>query len=369
MNISSVKDCTGCMACADRCPHSCIRLRKDRLGHIYPHVETDQCTDCGACLRVCPASGKPMLHAPRRVVAAWRTDDTQRARSSSGGLAAVLAERTIVRRGTVYGCAFVPPFSFRHVRCTTLKELDALRGSKYVQSDMTGVYRQIATDLKSGREVLFIGTPCQVAGIRGYFRSAPTLHTIDLVCHGVPPARLLRESLPDNITQLGVDRVEFRACTKFHFSAKSGISTVFSRPLNRDLYLKGFFTALYYRSSCYSCQFSRTERTGDVTLGDFWGVELPLPAGETDQGISLCLVNTLAGEEMMADITEQTIQHERLLSEAVAGNRQLSHPMPLTWRARLFRRLYPRLGFQWSVRLCLPEIIAKNYLFNLLHRS
>ena len=369
MNISTVKHCVGCMACADRCPKSCIHFCEDALGHRYPTVNSAQCINCGLCLKVCPAENPPLLHEPLKVVAAWRTDENLRERSSSGGMASVLAEEMIAHGGTVYGCAFIPPFSFRHIRCATKEELYSLRGSKYVQSDTSGIFRQIHDDLKAGREVLFIGTPCQTAAVRNFFSDHTHLFIVDLICHGVPSQRLLRESLPYDFTSLHVDYVEFRTSTKYHFSAKNGISTVYSRPLNKDLYMKGFFTALYYRNSCYSCKFAQTVRVGDLTLGDFWGVSLPKHVDKRSKGVSLCMVNSESGKNLMERISKNIEQIERPIAEAVAGNRQLSHPMPRTFRARLFQWIYPRLGFRWGVICAIPEIILKNRLVEILKNS
>ena len=369
MNISTVRHCVGCMACADRCPKSCIHICEDVLGHRYPTVNAALCIDCGVCLKVCPAENPPLLHDAQKVVAAWRTDEKLRTLSSSGGIASALAEEMIIHGGTVYGCAFVPPFSFRHIRSTTKEDLNALRGSKYVQSDTNGIYHQIHDDLKNGREVLFIGTPCQAAAVRNYFHEHENLFVIDLVCHGVPSQRLLRESLPKNFMSLRADHVFFRASTKYHFWAQRGISTVFSRPLSRDLYMKGFFTALYFRESCYSCQFARTARVGDLTLGDFWGVDLSEIPAEESNGISLCMINTEAGAELLHRISKNIKQFERPIAEAVAGNRPLTHSMSITFRSRLFRWLYPKLGFHWSVACSIPEVILKNWLLGFMKRN
>lgn len=357
------------MACTDRCPKSCISASEDKLGHYHPSVDVALCIDCGACLKVCPAEHPPLLHEPQKVVAAWRTDENLRGQSSSGGMAAAIAEEVIAHDGAVYGCAFVPPFSFRHIRCTTKEGLKALRGSKYVQSDTSGICRQIHDDLKAGREVLFIGTPCQAAAIRNYFPNHARLFVVDLICHGVPSRRLLCESLPGDFASLHVDQVVFRTSTKYHFFAKSGISTVFSRPLCKDLYMKGFFTALYYRDSCYVCHYACAQRVGDLTLGDFWGVDIPELTTEESKGISLCLVNTETGEELLKRISKEIKQFERPLAEAVAGNKQLSHPMSRSFRSQLFRWLYPKLGFRQSVICSIPEIVLKNTLLELLNRS
>ncbi len=367
MNISKVTNCYGCMACADRCPKQCIEFRPDRLGHLYPHV-TDGCIDCGLCLKVCPAENDIALRPSLKAVAAWRTDVALRSASSSGGMAAAVSEAFVAGGGVVYGCAFVPGFSFSHVRCGSEGELARLRGSKYVQSGMAGTFRQMACDMEADRRVLLIGTPCQVAAARTYFKDKDSLlFTIDLVCHGVPSARMLRGSLPREVLEADCDRVEFRVNTKYHFSVKSGISTIYERSLGSDLYLKGFFTALFYRDSCYSCPFAQGSRAGDMTLGDFWGLAEGA-ADDEGMGVSLCLVNTPKGEALL-NCAEGMAKVERPLGEAVAGNKQLRHPMKKSLRAKLFAALYPQLGFRAATVLSLPEIIIKNQLLNLLKKQ
>ena len=131
---------------------------------------------------------------------------------------------------------------------------------------------------------------------------------------------------------------------------QSGISTVFDRPLHKDLFLKGFFTALYYRNSCYQCKYAQSKRIGDLTLGDFWGVDKEVVKTDLEKGISLCMVNTQKGQRLF-DFIKKYI-----------GNKQLNHPMPHSLRAKYFSILYPIIGFKWAVCLSIPEIIIKNLI-------
>lgn len=365
MNISKVKGCFGCMACVDKCPKQCIKIKEGKLGHLFPDV-SEGCIDCGLCLKVCPVESIPIFSPAINTWAVWRNDDTLRSESSSGGMAAAISEYVVKSGGVVYGCAFIPEFSFKHVRCATTDDLQRLKGSKYVQSDMHGVYKSISMDLKKGFRVLFIGTPCQVAGVKTFFKNVPdNLFTIDLVCHGVPSVKILKESLPKDILHKHIDSVEFRVNTKFHFSAKSGISgTVFERPLSRDLFMKAFFKALTYRDSCHTCKFAREQRVSDITLGDFWGLDESVTK-DTEKGVSLCIVNTEKGRQLFNE-TDGITKIERPVSEAISGNKQLQKPMRANLRTRLFKALYPKLGFKWSVICSIPEIIIKNKLINLL---
>lgn len=356
------------MACIDICPKKCITVKKNKLGHIFPLIIREKCIDCGRCLKVCPSENKSNFLQPLSVYAAWRKNENARIESSSGGLASILSENIIKANGVVYGCAFLPKFTFKHIRCTSLTQLQSLKGSKYVQSDMRGIYTQIEHDLKENKKVLFIGTPCQVAGIKFFFHNKQkNLYTIDLICHGVPSVNILKESLPHRLWKHNFNKIEFRTCTKFHFSVKNNISTVFDRPLHKDLFLKGFFSALFYRSSCYSCQYARTQRIGDITLGDFWGINANEIETNIEKGVSLCMVNTLKGKDLLNSIHNYIERVSRPIEEAVAGNKQLQYPTPRSLRTKYFSIFYPIVGFKWAVCLSIPEIIIKNLITTLYY--
>ena len=299
--------------------------------------------------------------SPITTYAAWRKDDAARAKSSSGGMAAVISEAWIRKGGIVYGAAFVRPFDFQHIRCTTKEELARLRGSKYVQSSIAGTHKQIETDLKKGFEVLFFGTPCQVAAIRNHFKEYDTrLYTIDIICHGTPKVETLKGSIPQIALQMDYDKVEFRENDAFQISFKKGNRTIWSRPLAHDLYMKGFFKALFYRDCCYKCVFAKQERISDMTLGDFWGLDMTSVNTTMDKGISLVLVNSDKGKMLLEMVEDHIEMIPRPLTEAVAGNKQLSHPMPRTWRYHVYKKLYPKVGFRLAAIAAMLDIVLKN---------
>ena len=300
---------------------------------------------------------------PIETWAAWRKDKAARAMSASGGLAAVISEQWINEGGVVYGAAFVKPFEFRHIRCSSIEELQRLKGSKYVQSSINGIHEKIEEDLKNGRKVLFTGTPCQVAGICTRFKQYKSqLYCIDIICHGTPTVQTLRDSISPTVFELEFDRVEFRKNNQFQFVLKKNDEAVWSRALTHDLYLKGFFKAIFYRDCCYKCSFARVERISDLTLGDFWGIDQNAVSTSAEEGISLVLVNTEKGKELLDSVKDQIEKVKRPLQEAVSGNQQLQHPMPLTWRHKVFKRLYPKIGFKWAAISAMPDIVLKNLL-------
>lgn len=364
MNISVVKTCTGCFACLNICPKHCISITDDIIHHHYPKVDENVCVDCQLCVKVCPEIQKPKLQVPMLTYAAWRNNEEEKKKSSSGGLAFILSQRFIETGGVVYGASFIKPFGFEHVRCTTVADLDALRGSKYVQSDIINVYSLIKKDLACGIKILFIGTPCQVAAIKSFFKDNSKIFTIDILCHGVPSVELFKESFPENIISRHVDNVIFRDNTKYHVSAKRGISTIYERPLYNDYYMKGFFKALYYRESCYKCQYATDKRLGDLTLGDFWGVNLNAIHKKKEDGISLVIINSRDGNSLLGTVKNEITFYERPLSEAKIGNKQLNHPTKKTLRSRIFRYLYPQLGLYKAIVISIPEIYVKNKIFH-----
>lgn len=300
---------------------------------------------------------------PLATYAAWRKDDAARALSSSGGVAAAISEAWIKNGGIVYGAAFVRPFSFQHVRCTITEELVRLRGSKYVQSSINGIQKQIGADLKNGLKVLFIGTPCQVAGIENRFKEyIAQLYTIDIICHGTPNVETLKASIPQRALQMDYDNVEFRENCDYKISFKKSGKTIWSSPLAHNLYLKGFFKALFNRDCCYKCLFAKRERISDMTLGDFWGLDMASVNTTMDKGISLVLVNSDKGRELLGIVKEVMEMVARPLEEAVAGNTPLCHPMRRTWRYQIYKKLYPKVGFHLAAIAAMPDIVLKNML-------
>lgn len=200
--------CCGCTACVSVCGTHALQMEPDAYGFSYPRIDNDLCVGCGRCTRVCPtmaadAQRDLKLRQCMRSVVALASDPTELVTSTSGGMASVLA-RTFIRqlRGVVYGASAADPYHVRHVRIDCEDQVSQLKGSKYVQSDMEGIIPQIKMDLKDCRNVLFVGTPCQCAGVQLCFPNhGGRLWLVDFVCHGVPSQQMLN----DAYKELGVD--------------------------------------------------------------------------------------------------------------------------------------------------------------------
>lgn len=300
---------------------------------------------------------------PIGIYAAWRLSEVERAKSSSGGIASVISEKWIENGGIVYGASFVKPFGFQHIRCSKKEHLDKIRGSKYVFSSIKMVLSLIEEDLNNDKKVLFIGTPCQVAGIESRFsKHNEQLVCIDLLCHGTPNEKILKGSIDKDIIINGIDNVIFRNNGKYEFSVIRKGQVVYKRELKKDLYMKGFFKGVFNRDCCYNCAFAKADRISDLTLGDFWGVDLSAIETTMVKGVSLLLVNSSKGCDTLNLVKNEIFMQERPYEEAISGNMPLKEPVKKTWRYSVFKSLYPKLGFKWAAVLAMPDIVLKNLL-------
>lgn len=367
MNINAVENCCGCLLCKELCPKKCISVVKDDLGHLNPRIDAEMCIDCGICAKSCPEITPISLNKISEVYAGWDKENTAREKSSSGGAATLIALKFVEGGGIVYGCAFVQPFGFKHIRCTDHESLERLRGSKYVQSDTQECWNLLRADLKEGRNVLFIGTPCQVAAAKRTFKNTENLYTIDLICHGVPSVETFKGSLPSNIKHEEIRNITFRNNTNYILNVLNKQNEIiYSRPLSQNWYMKGFFTSLFSRRSCYNCKYAQEKRVGDITLGDFWGINDCCIAKEEEKGISAIIINSEKGNIQLSSINGQAKLLKRDSVEVKKGNKQLNHPSRKSIRTRLFKTFIKVFGFNTAVKICLPEIAIKSLIVRIL---
>ena len=304
IRITDKSKCSGCTACLAACPHEAIVMKPDALGFMYPEVDMDRCTDCGLCSNICvfdtslPENKEPAAKAVRN------RDVQSLMASRSGAVFPVLATEIIADGGTVYGAAFDECFRVIHKRAETVAESDAFRGSKYVQSDLTGIFRKVRKDLSEGRTVLFSGSPCQVHGLSSYMpdRLKEKLLLVDIVCHGVPSPYVWRDYLGYQRNKLGgrMSEVSFRDKKTYGWAAHKETYRV-----GDELHTDTSFTHLFYRHimlrpSCSVCPYASLNRLSDITLADFWGWQKSVPDFNTDdRGVSLVLVNTKKGSDLL----------------------------------------------------------------------
>ena len=208
-HLCAAPECTGCLACLNVCPKHAIGVTEGFLGEILPTIDEDKCVDCGLCDKICPSLNPSPMHLPMDCYAAWTKNEVDYVSATSGGMATAISKSVISKGGVVYGCA-AHGLQVKHMRCATMKDVEKLKGSKYVQSEMGDLYQALKKDVLEGLTVLFIGTPCQVAGVKNYLRQEyDNLLTVDLICHGVPSQQSLHASLRHAIRDIEPTKVTY----------------------------------------------------------------------------------------------------------------------------------------------------------------
>lgn len=326
-------DCCGCSACEQSCPVHCIDLCQDDEGFRYPVIDINLCIECGKCLQVCPIlNNSKESSGLSKAYAALNKNEEQRLASSSGGVFTILAEQVLDENGFVFGAAFTEDSrSVRHISCDSTIGLGMLRGSKYLQSDKQGSYREVREELSNGRLVLFSGTPCEIEGLKRYLgKPYANLICIDIICHGVPSPKLWEKYVCYRENEAGASTLKtfFRhkhyGWKKYSVLFEFSNNTEYLGPLNKDLYMKMFLQNLCLRPSCYECNFKKMNRESDITLADFWGGQNIVPEMDDDKGLSLLIVHSNAGESLLNRVQDKLLMKAVDLDVALEGNSMMT---------------------------------------------
>ena len=365
--------CTGCAACMNRCPHQCISMRESKgLGHLYPIINQEKCVDCGACVKVCPVNNSIDLKKPLKAYAGIDVNEHEYKTSTSGGAASAFARFIIEEGGVVYGCAVRANMDICHVRIDNVNDLVKLKGSKYVQSSIGFCYKQVKEDIKSGRKVLFIGTPCQVAGVKSFIgKNDSLLYTVDLICHGVPSLAYLKRHILRVTGGRIPDEIYFRQDLYLLLLLQNN-NVIYRSELRKNRYVDSYYNAFFdgfsYRNSCYACRYACKERVSDVTIGDFWGLKGELPV-EHPYGCSVIMPLSAKGESLIEGIKPNFHLFDRPINEAVEGNSQLKAPMKQDWRVKSYRVIAPIMGMDFSYHLLVADKIIKRLIKKFLGKK
>ncbi len=357
MNVSEIKttDCFGCGACFNLCKQKAISFEKNALGFMYPVVDQTKCVECGICLRGCPTNIDGASKSARAFFAFNKETEIQR-NSSSAGAAYNLSKWFLLNGGIVFGCAWENSFRAKHVFIDKVEDLFRLQKSKYVQSDLSSTFLAVRNALLLGKKVLFFGTPCQVAAIKSFLSkdNVSNLFCVDLVCHGVPSNRFLKEFI--NYTEerknITIKSIDFRHkiwdrtqyITKIDFMNKRNKEKTALLHWSETSYMYFFMLGYSLRESCYHCKFSSKNREGDITLGDYWlqGANKKL---DSSNGISLILINTVKGNSFKG-VFENTMLLTELDSNSYRDLfEQLSHPCEKPKDYDAFKKSYVNKGY------------------------
>ncbi|ACU90625.1 Coenzyme F420 hydrogenase/dehydrogenase, beta subunit C-terminal domain [Desulfomicrobium baculatum] len=343
--------CTGCEACRNICPEQCITMVADYAGFLRPVIDADRCVGCLLCEKSCPVLLKPKLDnlSDPHTFACWHKNDEVRARSSSGGAFSALAKYVLNEDGFVFGAAYDENLYVRHICIEKINDLDLLRRSKYVQSEIGSSFRQVKDYLKSKRFVLFVGAPCQIAGLISFLgKKYDNLLTIDFVCHGVPSPLVLSsyiKFISNKYKTIFIDlnfRDKRNGWENNAVIATNEYKKEYHLKGSANSYFNGFISNTFLRDSCYQCPFIGMPRYGDITLGDFWGIQRDktISQNEIDKGISLLLLNNESVYGKIRFPLEDLVSFEKDFKDASAGNSPVFTPafLPET-RGNFFEEL------------------------------
>ena len=359
IKIIDKRDCCGCTACASICPHSAITMEPDSLGFCYPKVHPEKCVECGLCEKVCAFHKEYNRYDNYQepFVYGCRHKDIKELESSqSGALATAIMQKFLEKRGVVYGVSYDSGLNIIHKRATSLSECLAFKGSKYVQSDLTDVFKSVLNDLKNGERVLFLGTPCQVAGLKSYIPSKyhNELLLVDNVCHAVNSPAIWKsycEWLEKKYSKKIV-KTDFRDKSFGWHSHLETLTFEDNSSVSRESFKNLFYDHLIVRRSCSSCFFTNFDRVSDITVGDFWGWENNHSDWCDNNGVSLALINSPKGEQFFTSLQNliDTVPSSTL--ECVQP--QLCHPIGIDEKKledvekRFMRRGYYSIALKYG---------------------
>ena len=315
ITVSENKKCCGCSACMDICPVKAINIKPDREGFLYPTVDKNKCTDCGLCEKVCPALSEPDFNPEPDVYALQLKDSNILKKSQSGGAFWAIADIVLKNGGVVYGAAFDENLRVVHSRAETAEEAEKFHGSKYVQTDMRGIIKQVKADLETGRQVLFTGTACHISGLYRFLgKKYDNLITCDLICHGVP-SPLLLEKFFEYIK--AENKSDIKSFSFGYYDPKDDYGWNDPREerifftdgtfLRSSKYIEMFCSKWCIRPYCHSCPFTRTDRVADFTIGDCWGAEKYTDTFDMKKGVSVLFANSEKAKLLIPKIKDTAI--------------------------------------------------------------
>lgn len=351
--------CTGCMACMNVCPKHAIHIGYDKLGNTYPEVIESQCVNCGKCHKACPEQNIINGEEPKKAFAVWSLDANNRKTSASGGAAAEFYATALLQDYWICGAEYNTDGSVKHTLSRKFESIKRYKQSKYVFSDVQDIYPQIQKLLEQGNNVLMISLPCKIAGLLSYLgKTYENLVTVDIVCHGTPPTKMLKDHICQ-VADMGKNvKIKFREDNQFVLSVESNGTTLYRKVGKEDTYLAAFLEGLNYRDSCYGCNYAQSRRISDITIGDFWGLGAEIPFEHPFAGsVSAVLLNTEKGTAFFEKCRSNMFAEERPVSEAIRGNAQLNAPTPIHPKREVFVERCPISGFEATVSDLLKDEI------------
>ena len=388
MEICNKDKCTGCYACVNVCSKGCITMQEDKLGKVIPCIDESKCIKCNLCVKICPNNAELKFHYPRVCYASWITDKDKRKICASGGIGTILSEYVIKNKGVIFGSCYdknlVPIMTYTE----SLEEIEKFKGSRYVQSLVgNDTFKQVRSFLNNDRMVLFIGTPCQIAGLKTFLhKEYDNLITVDLICHGVCPTKYLREEvsfLAQKYKIKNIADIRFRGndgndnnLTLWDknkqklFPPNNCFEKIIRKSNLQQYYLSGFLLGISLRENCYTCNYARPERISDITIGDFIGLGKSIPFNYSKSNLSSVLINTEKGEKFYNQISSNCNELKNVIrdyKERLEYGPSLRYPFHRHNLNTVFREKYIKYGYTKAIRKTLKKYLLKKVFVRIIN--
>ncbi|MFR5273307.1 Coenzyme F420 hydrogenase/dehydrogenase, beta subunit C-terminal domain [Intestinibacter bartlettii] len=356
IEIKDKSKCTGCHACYSKCPKNCIDMVEDKEGFLYPKVKNEKCISCGLCLRICPVLNKIQSLKVINVYGAYNKNSDTRIKSSSGGIFSLISQEFLYNKGISFGAIYDNDFNVVHSYIEHEDEIYKLRGSKYYQSIIGNSFKIAKENLEKNRQVIFTGTPCQIAGVKSFLqKDYENLICIDIACHGVPSNKIFKKYINEVSKNSEIESINFRDKSiswndyslKVNYKNKEG----FTQLSKDNLYMQGFVNDYYLRPSCYECRFKGIERYGDITLADFWGVDKIKPNLYDKKGVSLIFINSEKGLNLFNKIKDNIYYEDVNIKEAIEYNVSIINSPQKKQKREIFFKYIDKVTFSQAMEL------------------
>lgn len=335
INVKNRLKCSGCSACMNICPHDAISMKPDKEGFIYPVIDKNKCINCNKCIRVCPYNNEwEPPHDMQKCIVGYNLNPDEREAGSSGAIFSLLAMQTLEDGGVVFGAAYDKDFMVFHSKAETPEQLKSLIGSKYLQSRIETSYRQVQEYLQNNRKVLFVGTTCQIAGLKGYLRKDyDQLLCVDFVCLGIPSPLVWKDYLVTYFPGETIIHVNFKSKSRGWHTFSLAIDTDkqhFSKDGKSTFFFSGYFKGLYSRPCCSDCIFKNNKnRISDITLSDSWGCEEFAAEIDDNKGLSNIIIHNDKGDKAFLSIKNKICYKQVEFEKIIEGNKNYYYSLPM----------------------------------------
>lgn len=378
VNFDFYENCYNCRNCENVCPVNAIEMVENKEGTLIPKIDKEKCINCGVCDKKCPYLNFFKSNSnikDKKWYGVYHKDKEELVKSTSGAVFPAIVKYFLKEQAFIVGCVWNDHMKAIHTITNKENDINRMRGSKYVYSDLNDVVKKIKSELIKGKKVLFIGVPCQIAAVKQFIDNDEKLYTCSLICEGAPADKIwqkykseLEQKYHSKMTNASFrsKEISWEAPTAvYNFEDGKRVSNL---SFGFDKYVVGFLEALYYRKVCSNCQYKGDGHNGDIIIGDLWGATKEQKEKSDYKGISLVIINTEKGQEIFENI-KQFVEYEDVNKEiAINNNMLLMQPIKKHINREKFFKNFDNMSFEKNVKKCVNRSILKGNIKNLLYK-